>query len=166
MAYRVVGRLEREEGGGLLASQVLEFLCRRGRRCSHMNTWRCDIAQSTLTFSSACETQLHCQLHRRVPAPHGPGDSSIHTLLLCITELAIWAASSHIKNDFPLEIGMSDLLFHHLHLHVYLYLYPYLLLCLHQSLSPNKKSKSTHRFGRKRCLPRHSVLLEITSFGP
>ena len=121
-----------------MASQVLEFLCRRGSHCSHMNTWRCDIAQSTLTFSSACDTQLHCQLHRLVRAPHAPGDSSIHTLLLCIPELAIWAASCHIKNHFPLEIGMSNLLFHHLHLHLYLYLYPYLLLCLHQNLSPNK----------------------------
>ena len=84
-------------GGGRLAWQVLEFLCRRGRQGAHTNTWRCDIAQLTLTFSSACETQLHCQLRRRVRAPHGHRDSSIHTLLLCISELAIWAVSCHIQ---------------------------------------------------------------------
>ena len=134
MAYRAVRRLEREEGRGLLASQ--EFLCKRGRHCSHMNTRSRDIAQSTLTFSSACDTQLHCQLHTRVRAPHGPGDSSIHTSRLCITELAIWAASSHIQYDFLLETGMSDFLFHHLHLHLYLYLYMYLLLYLHLNLYP------------------------------
>ena len=89
MACRVVGRLEREEGGGQSASQVLELLCRRGRQCSHMNTWSCDIAQLMLTFSSARETQLRCQLHRQDRAQHGPRDSSIHTLRLCITELAI-----------------------------------------------------------------------------
>ena len=117
--------------------KFLNFFADAGRHCSHMNIWRCDIAQLTVTFSSACETQLHCQLHRRVPAPHGPGNSSIHTLLLCITELAIWAVSCHIKYDyFFLEIGITNLPFHHVpvsvsvsvskskSISIYLYLYP------------------------------------------
>ena len=57
MAYRVVGRLERQEGRGRFASQVLEFLCRRGRQFDHMNTWSCDIAQLMLAFSSTREME-------------------------------------------------------------------------------------------------------------
>ena len=67
-----------------------------------------------------------------------PATVRYHTLRLCITELAIWAVSCHIQYDFPLEMGISDLLFHHLHQHLYLYLYLYLLLCLHRNLSPKK----------------------------
>ena len=58
MPCRVVGRLEREEGGGRFASQVPEFLYRRRRWCGHMNTRSRDIAQLMLTFSSAREAQL------------------------------------------------------------------------------------------------------------
>ena len=54
-----------------------------GRHCSHMNTWRCGIAQLTLTFSSACDTQLHCQLHRRVLAPHATRRQFDTTLYAC-----------------------------------------------------------------------------------
>ena len=89
MAWRVVGRLEREEGGGQSAWQVLEFLCRRGRQFDHMNTRSRDIAQLMLTFSSSREAQLICHLHRQDRAPHGPLDSSTHSARPCITELAI-----------------------------------------------------------------------------
>ena len=58
MPCRVVGRLEREEGGGRFASQVPEFLYRRRRWCGHMNTRSRDIAQLMLTCSSAREAQL------------------------------------------------------------------------------------------------------------
>ena len=64
MAYRVVGRLGREEGWGQSAWQVLEFRCTRGPQFDHINTWSCDIAHLMLTFSSACEAQLLRKLHR------------------------------------------------------------------------------------------------------
>ena len=38
----------------------------------------------------------------------------MHTVRLCNTELVIWAAFCHIQYDFPLEIGISDVLLHHL----------------------------------------------------
>ena len=50
MAYRVVGRLGREEGWGQSAWQVLEFRCTRGPQFDHINTWSCDIAHLMLTF--------------------------------------------------------------------------------------------------------------------
>ena len=54
MACRVVGRLERQERRGRFASQVLEFLCRRGRQFDRMNTRSCDITHLMLTISSSC----------------------------------------------------------------------------------------------------------------
>ena len=79
MACRFVGRLEQEEGGGQSASQVLEFLFRRGRQFAHMNTRSRKISHLILTFSSAREAQLLRKLHRRV---RGHTDSSTvrHTL--------------------------------------------------------------------------------------
>ena len=88
MACRVVGRLDREKGGGRFASQIPEFLYRRRRWCGYMNTRSRDIAQLMLTFSSARETQLRCQLHRQDRAPHDPATVR-YILYVCITELAI-----------------------------------------------------------------------------
>ena len=106
MAYRVVGRLEREEGGEQSAWQVLEFLCRRGRQLDHMNTRSRDIAHLMLTFSPAREAQLLRKLQRRV---RGSRPRQFDTL--CNTELVIWAACCHMQYDFLYEMGISESLF-------------------------------------------------------
>ena len=84
MACRVVGRLEREEGGGQSAWQVLDFLCRRGCQLDHMNMWSCDIAHLMLVFPPAREAQLLRKLQRRVRAPHDPATVR-HTLYARVT---------------------------------------------------------------------------------
>ena len=100
MAYRVVGRLEREEGGEQSAWQVLEFLCRRGRQLDHMNTWSCDIAHLMLTFSPVREAQLLSQV-AKTGSRATRTDRQFDTL--CNTELVIWAACCHIQYDFLYE---------------------------------------------------------------
>ena len=101
VACRCVGRLEQEEGGGQSASQVLEFLFGRGGQLDHMNTRSRKISHLMLTFSSAREAQLLRRLHRRIREPHGPLDSSKHTLRMCNTELVIWAARSASCQSTP-----------------------------------------------------------------
>ena len=83
--------------------------------CGHMNTRSRDIAQLMLTFSSSCDAQLCCQLHRRVRAPHDP--ATVRYTLCASASLNLrFAASCHIQHDFPLEIGISELPLHHLHI--------------------------------------------------
>ena len=84
MPCRVVGRLEREEGGEQSEWQVLEFLCRRGRQLDHMNTRSRDIAQLMLTFSSAREAQLLRKLTGGF-AGHTDPSTVRHTLYASVT---------------------------------------------------------------------------------
>ena len=98
----------------------------RGKGSNHLtNTRSRDIAQLMLAFSSAREAQLLRKLHRRVRG-HTDPSTVRHSVRPC-----------HIQYDFLHELGIPELLFHHLHQHFSLYLCLYLYLYQYLRLFPN-----------------------------